>query len=83
MHQQTSLLAWIEIQPKLGKRQSDVLNALKQRPMTNLDLARTLSLPINSITPRVMELRSKGLVEEHTKARCQQTGRLCIYWRVK
>ena len=81
MMQQTSLLAWLEVQPKLGDKQRIVLSALKEKPMCNQDLAAKLSWPINTITPRIMELRQKKLVVEHNKARSRETGRLVIYWR--
>ena len=82
--QQTSLLAWIDVQTNLGDRQKAVFDVLKSRgPMNNLEISQVVGIPINSITPRVKELRERGFVEEHTKARCKTTGRLVIYWRAR
>ena len=43
----------------------------------------TYDLPINTITPRIFELRQKGLVVEHEKRKCTITGHPAIAWRVK
>jgi len=59
----TSLEAFESIQENLGSRQLQVYDALKQlRFATNKQLATFTQLPINSITPRIHELRKKRLV---------------------
>lgn len=63
MIQSTSLEAYLEIQPELGSMQNMVYNLIKVYPgVSNIDISRMLRKPINSITPRVKELRDKGLV---------------------
>jgi hypothetical protein len=37
--------------------------------------------PINTITPRVFELRQIGLVEEVGKRKCRVTDRTAIAWK--
>ena len=83
--QPTSLEAYEEVKKTLGSRQHRVLEKLNYNPtaMTNTEIAFALDSPINTITPRVFELRGKGLVVEHEKRKCTITGRMAIAWRVK
>lgn len=82
--QQTSKQAyWNEVQPTLGERHHQVLKALKTRTdFSNNELAHFLNLPINSITPRVKELREKGLVKMIGTRKCKVSGRTVIVWSV-
>lgn len=82
--QQTSLETYFtSVKPNLGRRQHQVLEALEEiAPANNQDLAKHLDWPINSITPRVLELRLKGKVEQAYKQKNSQ-GRTTIYWQVK
>lgn len=83
MIQQTSLETYFAIKPKLGRRQHQVLEALEEiSPANNQEIAKHLGWPINSITPRVLELRQKGKVEEAYKQKNSQ-GRTTIYWQPK
>ena len=50
-------------------------------PMTNNEIARRLGWPINSITPRVFELRSAGDVIDAGKRACTITGIIAHTWR--
>lgn len=82
--QETSLRAYFnEIHPRLGERQQEVLAAfvLGARDWTNSELSQCLRKPINTITPRVFELRAAGLVEEAGKRICKVTGRKVLSWR--
>ena len=85
MIQPTSLEAYEEVKKSLGRRQARVLIMLDHSPkaMTNSEMARLFDWPINTITPRVFELRQLGLVKEHEKRKCNVTGRTVIAWRVK
>ena len=83
MTQQTSIISWIEIQDTLGKRQLQVLNALKKGKYTNTEIAVKLNRPINCIVPRTNELVKLGFVIENCKRVCRETGRIAIEWRVK
>jgi len=63
MIQDTSLEAYNVLLPELGKMQTMIYNVLKVYPnSSNHDLSEILEKPINSVTPRVKELRDKGLV---------------------
>lgn len=80
--QQTSLSAYYDISAELGERQMQVYLALRSLgEANNLMLSRKLSLPINSITPRIIELRKLGMVKESYKDSCPITGRRTIFWR--
>lgn len=83
MYQPTSLSAYHEIKPTLGERQKEVYEILSLYPdLTNTEISEKLGLPINSITPRIFELRKYGKVEESCKRKCRVTGRTVIAWRV-
>lgn len=81
MIQQTTLDAYILLQPKLNKLQEKVYNALSIYDMTNLELSEHLNMPINCITPRVNELRKKGLIREKGY-KIQKTNRKAILWGI-
>lgn len=84
MIQQTSLESYFKVKKELGERQLQVLNCLHDlKEATNLMIAETLSLPINTITPRVFELRQEGLVVESYRDVCPISKRKAIFWRVK
>ena len=82
--QQTSLEAyWNFTKPKLNERQKAVLEALEEIfPASNKQLAEHLQWPINSITPRVLELRTKGVVVKAYTGK-DLTGRSQNYWTPK
>ena len=81
MIKQPTLWAYISIKPSLGMRQKEVLNAIRfLGPIYNLKIANYLGLPINSVTPRVKELRDLGKVKEAYLGQCSETGRLVTYW---
>lgn len=59
-----SLEAYESIKPTLSNRQRFVFEALRNNPASNKTLAKRIGLPINQITPRILELRKKGLVKK-------------------
>ena len=59
-----SLEAFNEIKPKLSNRPRLVFQALRNKPASNNTLAKRMQIPINQVTPRVLELRKKGLVKK-------------------
>lgn len=80
--QETSRKAYREeVEPTLGERQAAVLAALGSRSLTNSELARALRWQINTVTPRIFELRKLALVEFHEKRACGVTGRTAMAWR--
>lgn len=80
--QLTSRKAYLdEIAPSLGARQIKVMEMLDRLgEATNSELAEALEWKINTITPRVLEVRNKGLVVEAKKRVCKITGRVAIAW---
>lgn len=81
MIQPTSLNAYREIAPSLGNRQREVLEFVRKRgSVSNLDISKGLELPINSITPRVKELREKGYLQKAFVTN-GLNGRPVIYWK--
>lgn len=82
--QETSLEAYEEIKPTLGEKQRMVLSLLEKtiKPMTNSEIARALGWSINRVTPRVFELREKGVVAEAGKRPCTITGRNALTWKI-
>ena len=84
--QETSLEAYREIQPNLGKKQHEVYRVLKAATrrgfdMTNMELAVLLKWSINRVTPRVFELRTLGIVVLSKVRDCGVTGRRACAWR--
>ena len=86
MKQLTSQLSLLDTakEGKIGKRQQQVLDLFHN--CTNIDLFNNreisvmLKLPINSVTPRVQELRKMGKLVEYKKMKDNITNRLSIYW---
>lgn len=82
-YKQTSLWAYESIKPKMAERQRQVLEAIAAiGPACNRQIAEYSRIPINVITPRVGELRKKGLVEP-AYIQSDLTGRKAIFWQVK
>jgi hypothetical protein len=82
MIQSTSKEAYNKIVDDLGQRQRQVYNVLWAiEPACNKSIALKMSMPINEITPRINELRYKGVVEQAFKA--DYDGRKVIFWKIK
>ena len=83
MIQSTSINAFEEVNKTLGERQKVVYDALKHlKQANNKMIADKLNYPINSITPRVHELRNKKLVGVAFQGPDLNTGRKTIYWKI-
>ena len=81
--QQTSINAYEEIKEKLGEKQLQVLDMLKNlESANNMILAKKLGWEINRVTPRVLELRQKGLIVGDCIRMCPITKRLTWFWRL-
>jgi len=78
--QDTSLIAWGEMQGKLAQTQKAVLEILTRTRLTNMELAEALGWSINRVTPRVNELRKKGRLRDCGKRKCSITHRLAYVW---
>ena len=83
----TSLLAYHgEVSQKIGKKQKIVMEIFEEYApanLTNSEVANLLHWPINTVTPRVYELRRKGKIAKDEHRRCGVTGRTVIAWRIK
>lgn len=83
MIQSTSLEAYHILEPILGERQHLVFDTIKQNPgISNHELSQFLGLEINSITPRVKELRDKGLVVCCGTKKDSSTGMNVMTWKI-
>lgn len=80
--QQTSLESYFnEVKPNLNNKQKLVLEALEEIfPANNKMVAEHLDWPINSVTPRMLELRNKQQVIEAYIAK-DINGRKSIFWK--
>lgn len=82
MIQDSSLKAYYAIQSSLSQRQKQVFAALSSvSNATNRELTEMTGLRINEVTPRIMELRKRGVVVEACHRRCRQSGRTVIAWK--
>lgn len=94
--QDTSLISYYgEVMESIGPRHRDVLRVFGENPamdFTNAELSEELGLPINSVTPRIYELRGRDkntpvdpsnpiIVKSQTR-KCLATGRTAIAWRM-
>ena len=80
MIQQTSMMAFLtDVKPKLNQKQHEVYRAIEQHgPITNKQLAEVMDRPVNTITPRVLELREKRHIVSCFIA--EDGGRRAHYW---
>lgn len=84
MIQDTSRESFHNIQPQIGQRQKEVLDAFYEHgPMTNTELSRVIELPINMVTPRTNELVKMGYVKLSHRRPCKITGRSAIVWTTR
>jgi hypothetical protein len=64
--QQTSLTVFLEIKDKLMPMQKKIYDLFLEKQynegLTNIQISKILNKPINTITPRTLELRKKGLI---------------------
>ena len=81
--QQTSLEAYKAILPELSNKQQEVVDVIEHHPgMSNHDIARFLNWEINTVTPRVNELREKGVVDLHAIKVDRITEKKVMTWEV-
>jgi len=81
----TSLEAYLQIKPHLHPIQMEIYNFMRSnsdRDFTNKQLAYELRRPINTVTPRVLELRQMGLIV-FSKVVVQANRRRARAWKVK
>ena len=79
--QQTSLEAYVSIVFDLSNKQQRVYQLIKRlQPCSNKQISEYSRLAINSITPRVLELRKKGIVSNQGTRICPVTGKREMLW---
>lgn len=82
--QVTSIISYYEVLNTLSKRHKEVLLAMKHlKCANNLMVSKYLNLPINSITPRMNELRTKGIIIYHHTEACPINKRSTRFYTIK
>lgn len=79
----TSIEAYNELlkHGKLSDLQRQVLEVLgRAGNFTAGEIANSIHRPINTVSPRLAELRRRGVVREHSTRSCSVTGKRCIGW---
>jgi hypothetical protein len=82
MVRDTSLMAFKDIIHSLGDRQRKVYELFRHERARwcNQAIAYFLGWPINTVTPRVKELRDMGLLEDKGVEIYHATGRKVHFW---
>lgn len=83
MLQQTSLLAFHSLERLNTKQKACYDQINREGRLCNREIADLLNWPINRVTPRVLELREQGHVEEAYKDLDPTTNRTVIFWKVR
>ena len=80
-HAETSLAAYLQIQPKLGPLQQTVYTFIKHNPdLPDKEISEQTGIAINVVTPRRGELEAKGLIKCSGLKR-QRNGYKAKTWR--
>lgn len=85
MQKQTSMLVFIDkVKPNITKRESEVLEALKQigGQGSMYDISMLINRPINCYSGRFTALEKKGMIYNTNKVSLNQGGNKCIVWGV-
>lgn len=89
MIQTTTFEAYTHIKPKINNRCLEVYTALRMYgPMTNQEISDRIKWPINCITPRILELRSREIdgrpapLVESKGDKIGENGRRAIVWGI-
>lgn len=87
MTQETSMKAYKEMMEKRKSRKEKVEDKIREieeeKAPTNMEIAKGLGWSINRVTPRVLELRKEGRIEQEGTRKCEETGREAMTWRTK
>ncbi len=79
----TSLEAFRQAMPTIGEHQASIYAVSAEHgPVSNKQIATILGWPINSVTPRVLELRTKEMVKFAGQREDLKTGRHEMMWEV-
>lgn len=84
MVQETSLLAYKDIQKNIGERQLQVYNSIKHLKFATIRMiSKDLNLPVNCITGRLNELRNKfKLVGYAYTDVCPLGHKKAMWWKI-
>jgi hypothetical protein len=81
---ETSQAAAASLQPTLGARQAAVLRVIRDgRGATCAEVAEHLTLPMHSISGRIVELRKQGRIHDTGQRRAGPSGRLGTVWHAR
>lgn len=85
--QQISLFAYEEVKTKKQTRHEQIIRCFKKfypNSLNNRQISELTGLPINCITPRVLELREiePAIIEKQCECVDLKTGRPSIFWRL-
>jgi len=81
MIQQTSLEAFNEAKKGMNEHQTQIFAVIVANSgISNHEISKKMGWEINSVTPRVLELRKMGLVKQAGIKQDQSTGRNVIGW---
>jgi hypothetical protein len=78
----TSLLAYQQIQPQLGKQQKKALGYVKAFPDHTYGELAKISGMGESFRKRASELEHQNLIKSSEKRVCKESGKLCHVWRL-
>lgn len=79
--QQTSIMAYIELKPKLGEKQTIIYKTIQKYPdVSDHEIERITNLRISTITARRNELETMGLIQNHGTKKDRKTGKTVMKW---
>lgn len=80
----TSLDAFTDIKPKLGKLQQTILEAIRKLGTpTDMEIATHLNMSIRTVGARRNELMNMGVITENEKRICSISKKTAYSWRIK
>lgn len=80
---QTSRDAAVSNKDRAPSQRERVLAAIQRHDLTNEEIGDYVGIPIQSVCPRVFELRGLGKIEDSGKRRPTKAGQMATVWRVK
>lgn len=86
-YQSTSASAYADVRGIVARKQAEVLRLLTSagsgsEGYNNRQIAKILNWPINTVTPRVLELREQGKVVLAGRRVDHYTGRTVMHWKI-
>jgi predicted HTH transcriptional regulator len=83
--QTTSIKAFLEIAPSLGKREAEAVDLIRRHPgLTARELMRVAGITdANVLRPRLVPLCDRGVIVKGEQRKCAVTGKTAFTWSVK